>query len=122
MPGCFATWATRRPGRGADEKMTAMKRRVARRNREQRKAVESPRAASAAQQDLAEAGRRAKAARTPIAKAATRQVLERKQRAYSGQAAREAGAQMRRGVYPADVGTTPKRTARGGKNAKGRKA
>lgn len=83
------------------------KRRGARGNREQRKAVESPRAPSAAQQDLAEARRRAKAARTPIDKAATRQVLERKQRAYSGQAAREAGAQMRRGVYPAAVGTTP---------------
>jgi uncharacterized membrane protein len=66
------------------------------------------RAASAAQQDLAEAKRRAKAARTPIAKAVTKRVVEAKERTYSGQAAREASAQMRRGVHPVAVGTKPK--------------
>ena len=76
----------------------------------------------AVQQDLAKSQRRAKAAKTPIAKAVTRQVLDRKQRAYSGQAAREAGAQMRRGVYPADVGTKGgKRRVTGTKSAASRK-
>ena len=60
------------------------------------------------QQDLAESKRRAKAARTPIAKAVTKQVVEKKQRTYSGQGAREAAAQLQRGVHPAAVGTTPK--------------
>jgi hypothetical protein len=99
-----------------------MKRRGARKNREQRDAGRSVRsAAAAAQQDLAESERRAKAAKTPIAKAVTRQVLERKRRAYSGQAAREAGAQTRRGVYPADVGTTARRSTPRGKRSGSRK-
>jgi hypothetical protein len=70
--------------------MAAMKRRGARRNREQREVTESGRHnASAAQQDLAEAERRAKAAKTPIAKKVTQQVVDKKRRVYSGQAARE---------------------------------
>lgn len=79
------------------------------------------RRASAAQQDLAETRRRAKAAKAPIAKAVMRQVLEKKQRAYSGEAAREAGAQMRRGVYPVAVGTTAARGKNAGKKASRRK-
>jgi len=79
--------------------MTAMKRRGARQNRELREA---------AQQDLAESKRRAKAARTPIAKVVTQQVAEAKERTYSGQATREAGAQMRRGVKPQAADATPK--------------
>jgi hypothetical protein len=91
--------------------MTAMKRRGARKNREQRDAGRSVRSpAAAAQQDLAESQRRAKAAKTPIAKVATRQVLERKQRAYSGQAAREAG------------GGTAKRATAAGKKPAAKKA
>ena len=46
-------------------------------------------------EDLAEAKRRAKTARTPIAKAATKQVVERKQRAYNGTAAKEVRATAR---------------------------
>jgi hypothetical protein len=61
-----------------------------------------------AQQDLAEAKRRAKAARTPLAKAVTKRVVEAKERTYSGQAARESSAQMRRGVHPVAVGTKAK--------------
>jgi hypothetical protein len=102
--------------------MTAMKRRGARNTREKREAARSTRGVSSAvQQDLAESQRRAKAAKTPIAKAVTRQVLERKRRAYSGQAAREAGAQTRRGVNPADVGTTARRSAPRGKRSSSRK-
>jgi hypothetical protein len=56
------------------------------------------------QQDLAESKRRAKAARTPIAKAVTEQVVEKKERAYSGQAAKEASA-------PVPRATTGKPTA-----------
>jgi hypothetical protein len=82
-----------------DEKMTAMKRRGAQQNRELREA---------AQQDLAEAKRRAKTARTPIAKAVTKQVVDKKQRLYGGEPAKEARAQMRRGVNPPTGGTTPK--------------
>jgi hypothetical protein len=86
--------------------MTAMKRRGARKNREQRDAGRSP--AAAAQEDLAESERRAKAAKTPIAKAVTRQVLERKRRAYSGQAAREAGgATGKRATAQARWGSRP---------------
>lgn len=68
-----------------------------------------------AQEDLAEAKRRAKAAKTPIAKTVTKQVVEAKEHTYSGQAAREAGAQMRRGVHPLAVGTTPRAGAAGAK-------
>jgi hypothetical protein len=67
-----------------------------------------------AQEDLAESKRRAKAARTPLAKAVTKQVVEKKQRTYSGQGAREAAAQMRRGVHPVAGGTTPKRVPQAG--------
>jgi hypothetical protein len=63
------------------------------------------------QRDIAEAERRAKAARTPIAKAVTRQVAEKKRRTYSGQGAREAAAQMQRGVHPLAIGTTAKGSA-----------
>jgi hypothetical protein len=72
-------------------------------------------------QDIAEAQRRAKAAKTPVAKAVTKQVVETKKRAYSGQAAREAAAQMRRGVHPVAVGTTPKRAVPARKAAPKRK-
>lgn len=73
------------------------------------------------QQDLAEARRRAKAAKTPIAKIVTKQVVDKKERRYSGQAAREAAAQMRRGVHPVAVGTTPKGSTRARKAATGKK-
>jgi hypothetical protein len=56
-----------------------------------------------AQDDLAESKRRAKAARTPIAKAVTKQVVEKKERAYSGQAPREA-KQVRRNASAASTG------------------
>jgi hypothetical protein len=52
-------------------------------------------------QDLAAARGRAKVARTP----ASKRVVEAKERTYSGQAAREASAQMRRGVHPVAIGT-----------------
>lgn len=60
-----------------------------------------------AQEDLAESKRRAKAARTPIAKVVTKQVVEKQERTYSGQAAHEAVAQTRQGVRPAAAGITP---------------
>jgi uncharacterized protein (DUF2267 family) len=62
-----------------------------------------------AQEDLAEARRRAKAAKTPIAKTVTKQVLEAKERTYSGRAADEIAAQMPRTGRPRTPGTTPKR-------------
>jgi hypothetical protein len=88
--------------------MTAMKCSGARQNRDLREA---------AQKDLAESKRRAKTARTPIAKVVTKQVVEAKDRAYSGQAARATAAQMRRGTPQAKSGTKarapkkPKRAA-----------
>lgn len=65
------------------------------------------RSVSPAGQDIAKSQRRAKAAGTPAAK----RVVETKRRAHSGEAARQAAAEMRRGVHPLDVGTTPKRAA-----------
>lgn len=79
------------------------------------------RAASPAQKDLAESKQRAKAARTPLAKAVTKRVVEAKERTYSGQAARESSAQMRRGVHPVAVGTKPKSGATARKAAPKRK-
>jgi len=58
------------------------------------------------QQDLAEARRRAKSAKTPIAKIVTHQVVEKKERAYSGQAAREIAAQMPKGARAAAAGAS----------------
>jgi len=70
-----------------------------------------------AHEDLAEAKRRAKSAKTPIAKIVTKQVVDKKERAYSGQAAREAAAQMRRDVHPLAIGTAPRGGAAGKKGA-----
>jgi len=55
---------------------------------------------AAAQRDIAEAERKARAARTPVAKAATRQVVEAKKRAYSGEAARAASSPVPRATKP----------------------
>jgi hypothetical protein len=63
-----------------------------------------------AKEDLAEARRRAKTARTPIAKVVTKQVVEAKERAYSGRAARETAAKTKRGAQPPAAGT-PKNSA-----------
>jgi hypothetical protein len=60
-----------------------------------------------AQDDLAESKRRAKAARTPIAKAVTKQVVEKKERAYGGQAAAGARAETRRGAKRAAGSKVP---------------
>jgi hypothetical protein len=91
--------------------MTAMKRRGARRNREQREGNESGRhKVSAAQQDLAEAERRAKAAKTPIAKKVTQQVVDKKRRVYSGQAAREASTPVPASGRPT-AAAKPRRTS-----------
>jgi hypothetical protein len=59
-----------------------------------------------AQEDLAKSKRRAKEARTPIAKAVTKQVGEKKERAYSGQAPRQA-KQVQRDVSAASTGIPP---------------
>jgi hypothetical protein len=69
------------------------------------------RAASSAKQDLAESQRRASTARTPAAKAVTRQVAEKKKRTYSGRAARETAAQIRRSEHPLAAGSKPGKPA-----------
>jgi hypothetical protein len=61
-----------------------------------------------AKEDLAESKRRAKAARTPTAKTVTKQVIEKKERAYRGQAAPEA-KQVRRDVSAASTGIPPRK-------------
>lgn len=74
-----------------------------------------------AQEDLAESKRHAKSARTPIAKAVTKQVVEKMERTYSGQAAREIAAQMPKGARSAAVGSSPKRAVSARKAAPKRK-
>jgi hypothetical protein len=64
-----------------------------------------------AKEDLAESKRRAKAARTPIAKAVTKQVVETKERVYSGQAAKKASTAAPRATAGRAAATvTPRRT------------
>jgi hypothetical protein len=64
-----------------------------------------------AQEDLAESKRRAKAARTPIAKAVTKQVVEKKERVYSGKAAKEASTPVSRATTgKPTAAVTPRRT------------
>lgn len=92
--------------------MTALKRRGARQNRELREA---------AQQDLAEAKRRAKAARTPIAKVVTQQVVEKKERLYSGEPAKEARAETGRAAR-GRTGSSAARTPQKAKAARSRRA
>jgi hypothetical protein len=72
-----------------------------------------------AHEDLAEAKRRAKSAKTPIAKIVTQQVVEKKERTYSGQAAREIAAQTPKGARSAAV--SPKRAVSARKAAPKRK-
>jgi hypothetical protein len=69
-------------------------------------------AAAEPKADLAEARRRAKAAKTPIAKIVTRQVVEKKERAYSGQAAKDAarGTAARAATGKPAAAATPRRT------------
>jgi hypothetical protein len=73
-----------------------------------------------AQEDLAEARRRAKAARTPIAKVVTQQLVDKKERTYSGEATAELRAEMRRGAPSVKARTTtPKRGAAAAKKGNG---
>ena len=74
-----------------------------------------------AQEDLAEAKRRAKTARTPIAKAVTKQVVEKKQRVYSGEPAKEARAQMGRAAT-GGTGRSAARVLRKTKTGRGKRA
>jgi hypothetical protein len=74
-----------------------------------------------AKEDLTEAKRRAKTARTPIAKVVTQQVVEKKQRLYAGEPAKEARAQTGRAAS-GRTGSSAARTPQKAKTARSKRA